>query len=146
MGVPAYLVSDSIVAVLSQRLMKKLCPRCKKAVQITPEQKQALGIKEDVTLYEPNGCPYCNGTGYKGRVAVHEIMYMNNELREVVAKPETTVEEIRETAIQKAGMSPLFESAKKYVLEGKTSYNDMLSLLVSEERDQKSRSSSKKEK
>ena len=146
MGVPAYLVSDSIVAVLSQRLMKKLCPRCKKAVHATPEQKRALGLKEDTILYEPNGCPYCNGTGYKGRVAVHEIMYMNNDLREVVSKPDTTVEEIREVAIQKAGMSPLFESAKKYVLEGKTSYNDMLSMLVSEERDQRAKDTAKKEK
>ena len=146
MGVPAYLVSDSIVAVISQRLMKKLCPRCKKPVHATPEQKRALGLKEDAVLYEPNGCPYCNGTGYKGRVAVHEIMYMNNDLREKVSQPDTTVEEIRETAIEKAGMSPLFESAKKYVLEGKTSYNDLLSMLVSEERDQKSKVTSKKEK
>ena len=139
MGVPAYLVSDAIVAVISQRLMKKLCPKCKKPVTTTPEQRRALGLKEDATIYEPNGCPYCNGTGYKGRVAVHEIMYMNNELREVVSKPETTVEEIRETAVKYAGMSPLFESAKKYVLEGKTSYNDLLSMLVSEERDTKSK-------
>ena len=137
MGIPPYLVSDAIVAVISQRLMKKLCPRCKKAVHATPEQKHALGLKDDTIIYEPNGCPYCNGTGYKGRLAVHEIMYMNNYLRETVSKPDTTVEEIREVAITKAGMSPLFQSAKKYVLEGKTSYNDLLSLVVSEEREQK---------
>ena len=140
MGVPAYLVSDAIVAVISQRLMKKLCPRCKKPVKTTPEQRHALGLKEDVTIYEPNGCPYCNGTGYKGRLAVHEIMYMNNALREVVSKPDTTVEEIRDVAISKAEMTPLFESAKKYVLDGKTSYFDLLSLVVSEERERKAKS------
>lgn len=140
MGVPAYLVSDAIVAVISQRLMKKLCPRCKKPVKTTPEQRHALGLKEDVTIYEPNGCPYCNGTGYKGRLAVHEIMYMNNALREVVSTPDTTVEEIRDVAISKAEMTPLFESAKKYVLDGKTSYFDLLSLVVSEERERKAKS------
>lgn len=143
MGIPSYLVSDAIVAVISQRLMKKLCPRCKKPVHATAEQKHALGLKSDAVLYEANGCPYCNGTGYKGRLAVHEIMYMNNYLRDVVSKPDTTVEEIRDVAISKAGMAPLFEGAKRYVLDGKTSYNDLLSLIVSEERETKS---NKKEK
>lgn len=135
MGVPAYLVSDAIVAVISQRLLKKLCPHCKKPVKTTPEQRRALGLKEDVTIYEANGCPYCNNTGYKGRLAVHEIMYMNDELRDVVSKPGATIEEIRNAAITKAGMSPLFESAKKVVLNGETSYYDLLSMVVSEERE-----------
>ena len=135
MGVPSYLVSDAIVAVISQRLLKKLCPHCKKPVKTTPEQRRALGLKEDVTIYEANGCPYCNNTGYKGRLAVHEIMYMNDELRDVVSKPGATIEEIRNAAITKAGMSPLFESAKKVVLNGETSYYDLLSMVVSEERE-----------
>lgn len=135
MGVPAYLVSDAIVAVISQRLLKKLCPHCKKPVKTTPEQRRALGLKEDVTIYEANGCPYCNNTGYKGRLAVHEIMYMNDELRDVVSKPGATIEEIRNAAITKASMSPLFESAKKVVLNGETSYSDLLSMVVSEERE-----------
>lgn len=137
MGVPAYLVSDAIVAVISQRLLKKLCPHCKKPVKTTPEQRRALGLKEDVTIYEANGCPYCNNTGYKGRLAVHEIMYMNDELRDVVSRPGATIEEIRNAAITKAGMSPLFESAKKVVLNGETSYYDLLSMVVSEERETK---------
>ena len=137
MGVPGYLVSDAIVAVISQRLLKKLCPHCKKPVKTTPEQRRALGLKEDVTIYEPNGCPYCNNTGYRGRLAVHEIMYMNDELRDVVSKPGTTIEEIRDAAVEKANMSPLFESAKKVVLKGDTSYADLLSMIVSEERENK---------
>lgn len=137
MGVPAYLVSDAIVAVISQRLLKRLCPHCKKPVKTTPEQRRALGLKEDVTIYEANGCPYCNNTGYKGRLAVHEIMYMNDELRDVVSKPGATIEEIRDAAITKAGMSPLFESAKKVVLNGESSYADLLSMVVSEERETK---------
>lgn len=135
MGVPSYLVSDALVAVISQRLIKRLCPHCRKPVMTTPEQRRGLGLKEDVTIFEPSGCPYCNNTGYKGRLAVHEIMYLNDELRETISKPEVTIEEIRETAINKADMSPLFESAKKYVLKGETAYSDLISMIVLEERE-----------
>ena len=135
MGVPAYLVSDAIVAVISQRLLKRLCPHCKKPVKTTPEQRRALGLKEDTIIYEPNGCPYCNNTGYKGRLAVHEIMYMNDELRDLVSKGDTPIEEIRNLAIEKADMSPLFQSAKNVVLRGDTSYADLLSMVVSEDRE-----------
>ena len=135
MGVPSYLVSDALVAVISQRLLKRLCPHCRKPVMTTLEQRRGLNLKEDTIIYEPNGCPYCNGTGYKGRMAVHEIMYLNDELREIISQPDVTVEEIRDAAVAKAGMSPLFESAKKYVLKGETSYNDLLSMIVSEERE-----------
>ncbi|MCR5348742.1 MAG: GspE/PulE family protein [Bacilli bacterium] len=135
MGAASYLVSDALVAVISQRLLKRLCPHCKKQVLTTPEQRHGLGLKEDAMIYEPNGCPYCNNTGYRGRLAVHEIMYLNDELRSVINQPDVTMEEIREAAIQKAGMAPLFEAAKKMVLDGETSYGDMLSMIVSEERE-----------
>ena len=137
MGVPSYLVSDSVVAVLSQRLLKRLCPNCKKPVKTTPEQKRALGLRNDLIIYEPNGCPYCNGTGFKGRLAVHEIMYMNDSLREVVTRPDTSMEEIRDVAIKNAGMTPLFEAAKKYIFSGETSYSELLGMIVSTERENK---------
>ena len=135
MGVPSYLVSDALVAVISQRLLKRLCPHCRKPVMTSPDQTKALGLKESTIIYEPNGCPYCNNTGYKGRLAVHEIMYLNNELREIISQPEVTLEEIRKVAIEKAGMMPLFQSARRYVLKGETSYSDMLSMIVTEERE-----------
>ena len=139
MGVPSYLVSDALVAVLSQRLLKRLCPHCRKPVMTTPDQRKALGLKEDTIIYEANGCPYCNNTGYRGRLAVHEIMYLNNELREVISQPEVTIEEIRKTAIEKAGMTPLFQSARRYVLKGETGYADLLGLIVTEERDRRTK-------
>ena len=137
MGVPNYLVSDALVAVISQRLLKRLCPHCRRPVTTTPEQRKSLGLKSDATIYEANGCPYCNHTGYRGRLAVHEIMYVNDELREIISKPETTAEDIRNVAISKAGMVPLFDAAKKLVLSGETSYNDLLSMIVSEERERR---------
>ena len=141
MGVPPYLVSDALVAVISQRLLKRLCPHCKRPVLTTAEQRRALGLKEDATIYEPNGCPYCNNTGYRGRLAVHEIMYLNDTVRAKINEPDVTMEDIRDTAIKDAGMIPLFSAAKEAVLNGETSYNDLLSMLVTEERER-----SKKEK
>lgn len=139
MGVPSYLVSDALVAVISQRLLKRLCPHCKKPVLTTPDQRRALGLKEDATIYEPNGCPYCNNTGYRGRLAVHEIMYLNDDLRAVISEPGVTIETIRESAIKQADMTPLFAAARKVVLEGETGYNDLLSMIVSEERERKTK-------
>ena len=137
MGVPSYLVSDAMVAVISQRLLKRLCPHCRRPVKTTPEQRRVLGLKDDITIYEPNGCPYCNNTGYRGRLAVHEIMYLNEDVKEVIAKPDITMEEIRDIAIKKADMVPLFAAAKRYVIKGQTTYNDLLSMIVSEEREKK---------
>ena len=134
MGVESYLVSDALVAVISQRLLKRLCPHCRKPVMTTPDQRKALGLKEDAMIYEANGCPYCNNTGYRGRLAVHEIMYLNDDLREVISTPGATIEEIRQTAIEKAGMTPLFQSARRAVLQGQTGYVDLLGLIVTEER------------
>ena len=135
MGVPSYLVSDALVAVISQRLLKRLCPHCRKPVPATPEQRKVLGLKGEATIYEKNGCPYCNGTGYKGRLAVHEIMYLNDELKDVIAKGDASIEEIRDVAIAKAGMKPIFTAAKACVLKGETSYTDLISMIVTEERE-----------
>ncbi len=138
MGVPEYLVADALVAVISQRLVKRLCPRCKRPVKPTDDQARVLGFKDkNQVIYEANGCPYCNNTGYKGRLAVHEIMYMNDDLRTTIAEKEATVEELRDVAITKAGMIPLFDAAKRVVVSGETSYNDLLSMIVTEERERK---------
>ena len=135
MGIPPYLVSDALVAVISQRLVRRLCPHCRKAVLPTPEQRRSLNIKADTKIYEKNGCPYCNGTGYRGRLAVHEIMYLNDEVKNVIAKGNVSIEDIRDEAIKKTGMIPLINAAKKYVLSGETSYFDLMSMLISEERE-----------
>ncbi len=135
MGVPSYLVSDALVGVVSQRLLKRLCPHCRRPVKTTPEQRRVLGLKEDKTIYEAVGCPYCNGTGYRGRFAVHEIMYMNDELREVVAKGDATIDDVRHVALTKAGMKPILNAAKQRVLNGETTYDDLMGMIVTDERE-----------
>ena len=138
MGVPEYLVADALVAVISQRLIKRLCPKCKRPVLPTEEQVKILGLKDNThPIYEPNGCPYCNNTGYKGRMAVHEIMYMNDDLRATIAGKEATVEEIRDVAITHAGMVSLSDAARRVVVSGDTSYSELLSMVVTEERERR---------
>ena len=89
---------------------------------------ELLGINEPITIYRPQGCQFCNDTGYKGRVAVHEIMYLNDEMRQVISK-EKTIEGLRNIAIQN-GMHTLWESCRDYVIAGATSIQELVSLSV----------------
>jgi len=130
MGVSSYLVGDSIVGVISQRLVKKLCPICKKKSKTTAKEMDILGIDTPATICRPNGCQFCNGSGYKGRLAVHEVMYINDKLRNLINQ-KTSVEEIREMA-EKYGMISLVDSCKNAVLNGNIGIQEFMSLNVSE--------------
>ncbi len=128
MGVPDYLVSDAIVGVIAQRLVKRLCPECKKKGKTTAKEMEILGIDEPINIYRPQGCQYCNGTGYKGRTAVHEIMYMGEEMRNAVVT-EKNYEKLREIAKQH-GMVTLWGSCRSLVLKGVTSIQELMVLNV----------------
>ena len=132
MGVDSYLVSDSMVAVISQRLVKKLCPNCKQAVQTTKEQMEVLGLSEPHTIYRAKGCPFCHYTGFKGRMAVHEIMYMNEQIRNTLSEKNFDQESLKKVAIN-SGMTTLAENAKKYVISGVVAYEDLISLILGED-------------
>ncbi len=126
MGVDSFLLADALVGVISQRLVKKLCPVCRKKQATNPREMLMLGIDEPAEIYQPVGCQYCNNTGYKGRTAVHEIMYMDEELRQLVNDKASGIE-IRKTA-QNKGMLTLSEVCKSYVLEGITSLAELMAI------------------
>lgn len=128
MGIPDYLVADALVGVIAQRLVKCLCPACKKKGRTTPKEMELLGVEEPVNIFRPRGCQFCNGTGYKGRVAVHEIMYMTEKLRSVVTS-EKNVELIRAEA-RNGGMVPLWNSCYDLVMKGITSIQELMTLHV----------------
>ena len=128
MGVSGYLVADALVGVISQRLVKKLCPICKSEVVTTRSQMQMLGITEPATIYEKRGCQFCNNTGYKGRTAIHEIMYMNSALK-MAANEERNLEEVRQLAID-SGMKTIEESARSCVLKGITTIEEMMTVIT----------------
>lgn len=126
MGVEPYLIADSIVGVIAQRLVRRLCPECKKPRMANAEELEILGAdpEEKVQIYEPCGCSKCDHMGYKGRIGVYEIMEMTPALKRIISK-EGTVEEIKDQAM-KEGMHTLRMSAAEYVRQGITSVAEMV--------------------
>ena len=125
MGVESYLLADSVVGIIAQRLVRRLCPSCKKPVLADEEQKELLQVDKDteLTIYEPCGCTSCDNTGYKGRIGVYEIMEITPELRPLISH-KASAEEIKQVALSQ-GMNTLRMSATKYVLDGTTSISEM---------------------
>ena len=126
MGVERYLIADSVVGVIAQRLVRKLCSHCKKMRPATSEEKRVLRMntQEDVNVYEPCGCDFCSHTGYYGRIGVFEIMEVNDEIRDLIAENGTTEE--LERAARNSGMRTLRDNGISYVLNGTTSVEEML--------------------
>lgn len=128
MGVSAYLVKDALVGVISQRLVKRLCPVCKKRSKTTEEEMELLNISEPASIFRAAGCQFCNQTGYKGRAVVHEILYLDNNLKSKITA-DMKAEDIRKLAID-AGMVELNESCRKLVLDGITDMPEYMSINV----------------
>ena len=126
MGVESYLIADSVVGVIAQRLVRRLCPKCRQARYATEEEKRTMGIRPDtpnVVLYEPVGCMYCN-RGYKGRIGVYEIMEITPRLKKIISTREDS--DVLKQAALEEGMSTLRMSAARTALQGITSYSEML--------------------
>lgn len=126
MGVERYLIADSVVGVIAQRLVRKLCPHCRKKRLATEEEKRLLkqDTYKEMEIYEPTGCDLCNHTGYFGRTGVFEIMEVNEEIRDLIAEGGSSEE--LENAAKRAGMCTLHDNGIRYVLEGITSIEEML--------------------
>lgn len=126
MGIEPYLIADATIGVIAQRLVRRLCPECKRQKKADAEELEMLqlGPNEDVTIYEPCGCSRCEGTGFKGRIGVYEIMEVTQPLKTIISKG-GTAEDIKNKALEE-GMSTLRMSATKYVLEGITSVQEMM--------------------
>lgn len=128
MGIESYLIADSVIGVIAQRLVRRLCPVCKEAREATVEEKEFMGqdVDKKITLYEPCGCAKCDNTGYKGRIGVYEIMTMTPALKTMISKREGA-ERIKEQAMQE-GMRTLRMSGSEYVLDGTTSFAELVKI------------------
>ncbi|AEE96329.1 GspE/PulE family protein [Mahella australiensis] len=124
MGIEPYLVSSSVVAVIAQRLVRRICPQCKETYEPPISQKRMLGIPDDAEVYHGRGCPLCNGTGYKGRQGVFEIMRLTRAHRDAITRRVTT-DELRELAVVN-GMSTLRDECAKLVLKGITTADEAI--------------------
>lgn len=125
MGIETYLIADSVVGIIAQRLVRRLCPRCKRQRPVTEDEMEVLQITDPTTqIYEPVGCPNCENSGYRGRIGVYEIMEINNDIKRVIARG-GDAEAIKEVGLAN-GMSTLRMSATRYVLNGITSVSEMI--------------------
>ena len=125
-GIDTSLIQSAITAVLAQRLVRVLCPKCKEPYPAPAEFRQKLGVPADkeVTIYKEKGCPACHGTGYKGRTGVHELLVFDNAIRELLVE-HPSILAIR-AAARKAGTRTLQESGIAKVLAGITSINEIV--------------------
>lgn len=125
MGIEPYLIADSVVGVIAQRLVRRLCPKCKKSRIADAVDLETLGMPQgqEAVIYEPGGCHMCNNTGYYGRIGVYEIMEITPKLREIISK-NGNADEINKVAMEQ-GMKTLRVAASKYVLSGVTSISEM---------------------
>ena len=137
MGLEPYLIANSMVGVVAQRLMRKVCTDCSKLEEITPEEERLLGISLSYTekprmIRKACGCPACNHTGYRGRVAVHEILMIDREVRRLITEG-APVEEIKEYAVRNQGMRTLKQAALHYLENGITTVEEVMKVAYYEE-------------
>lgn len=133
MGIEPFMMSSSVVGVIAQRLVRRLCKKCRKKIEPDEYQRNALDLKEgeEVEIYEAVGCEECNNTGYRGRIAVYEIMSINREIRDLIAKNENA-DVIKEAALRN-GMKTLRMNCARVVKNGVTTIDEMLRIAYSED-------------
>lgn len=129
MGIEPYLVSSSVAGVIAQRLVKKICPKCRVAYEATIYEKKVLleDVDKPLTLYKGTGCGYCNN-GYSGRTGVYEIMEINRQHRDSINESRD-VEKLRDISIDN-GMDTLGDECKKLVLQGITTVQELCAITV----------------
>ncbi len=124
LSVRPYLIATSVEAILSQRLVRRLCPECRKERQPTAREREQLGLDDasKYTLYDPDGCENCHGTGYRGRIGTFELLAFNDRLRDLIQE-EAPISRLRREALR-SGMVPLRKDALTKALKGITTVEE----------------------
>ena len=132
-GVAPYLTSSALRGIISQRLVRRVCPHCRKPYTPTPEELEALGgnFPEDVQFYRGAGCPNCFNLGYRGRIAVFELLLINRRIRRVIASGGGR-DEI-ESGLKEEGFVSLHDNAVRLILEGVTTSDEVLRVIAQED-------------
>jgi type IV pilus assembly protein PilB len=138
MGVPAYLVASSVIAILAQRLVRTICPRCKQTYKPSQSILDDAGIPpeliEHAEFAKGRGCSYCQRSGYRGRLGIYELMMVTSQIREKMFKGAAT-QDIRAEAI-KQGMTTLYADGMRKVLRGITTFEEVYRVAKRTEQDQ----------
>ena len=135
MGIEPYLLSSSLNLIIAQRLVRKICEKCKEPVKLSEDVLKRLKVDparvQNTTLYHGRGCSACGNTGYFGRLPIFEFLVMDHEMRDMVTKG-TTEAQLRAQARQK-GFGGLLESGVSKMLDGRTTAEEVLSVTFSED-------------
>lgn len=124
MGVAPYMVATSLIGIVAQRLVKKICHECRTPRMSTPEENELMGVPESITIYDACGCPKCNNTGYTGRTAIHEILTCTSEMTGLIANG-GKIDQIAELA-KKQGTKLLRDNVSELVQAGETSIEELV--------------------
>jgi type IV pilus assembly protein PilB len=128
MGIEPFLVSASVILIAAQRLARKICQDCKEEEKIPVPALLSLGFSEEevksVKCYKGKGCPNCNGSGYRGRLALYEVMPISTEIKEMILEG-ASADELKKTAVR-LGMKTLRMSGLTKVQEGITSIEEVM--------------------
>lgn len=132
-GVAPYLIASALNGIISQRLVRKICPNCKTEYEPTDDELDILGMKREpgIKFYKGKGCPYCFDTGYRGRTGVFEILMMNHDARRCISEKRTKDELIR--AVEGSNYVSMRENCKRLVLEGTTTASEAMRTINSME-------------
>ena len=123
MGIEPYLIANALTGLVAQRLVRKVCPHCAKDVEATEEERSLFGDIQHVRRGE--GCPRCSGTGYQGRIAIHEMVVVDRAIRRMIARG-AEMEEIEAYARETQGMKRLRQQAAELVEQGVTTPEEAL--------------------
>ncbi len=123
MGLEPYMVSTALVGVVSQRLVRRVCTNCREAIEPDEYDVQTLHLEPGQKIYHGKGCSECNEKGYKGRIAIHEIVVMTKKMKTLLEK-RASEEDMRQLAVTE-GTQMLQESARALVLEGITTVDEL---------------------
>lgn len=137
MGLEPYLIANSMVGVVAQRLMRKVCQECAAEVEMTREELQMIGVSlpegtRPPLIKKACGCPVCNNTGYRGRIAVHEILMIDKHVRKMISE-NAAVEEIKEYAVKEQGMRTLKQCAIYYLNNKITTMEEVMKVAYYED-------------
>ncbi len=128
MGIEPFLVSSSVVLIVAQRLARKICPNCKEEHKVSDAALHKIGFPPEeigkFTSYRGAGCPNCNNTGYRGRIALDEVMPVKDALKELILQGASAIDIKREA--MSLGMASLRRSGVGKVMEGVTSIEEVL--------------------
>jgi type IV pilus assembly protein PilB len=128
MGVPPFLITATLEAILAQRLVRRICARCKEETNLTPDLLNELQLRpEDVagkTIFRGSGCDECNNTGYRGRLGLYELLSVNDELRDLIVQGASS--EVLREAARRNGMIALRDAGLLRMFEGATTVEEVI--------------------